>query len=203
VIRVVVVDDHPALRAGLRTVLDGEPGLVFAGETGDQEGLWPLLARARPDLVLLDYHLRKGDGLQLCYRIKQDALAPRVLVYTAYASRALALPAALARADAVVDKGLPARELFEVIRQVNRGEQMLVPVSRTLLADAHERLEPEDRPLVSMTARPRRRRPRRCGSTPLRSTTGSSACSPRFALTSPAPRRASYRGGGPCRTLDL
>ena len=50
-IRVVVVDDHPALRAGLHTVLDSEPGIVFAGESsGDEESLWPLLAphRARP-----------------------------------------------------------------------------------------------------------------------------------------------------------
>jgi DNA-binding NarL/FixJ family response regulator len=150
VIRVVVVDDHPALRAGLRTVLESEPGLVYAGETSDEEGLWPLLARAKPDLVLLDYHLPKGDGLQLCYRIKQDAIAPRVIVYTAYASRALALPAALARADALVDKGLPARQLFEVIRQVNRGEHLLAAFSRATLADAHERVAPDDRPLVSM-----------------------------------------------------
>jgi DNA-binding NarL/FixJ family response regulator len=150
VIRIIVVDDHPALRAGLRTVLESEPGLVFAGETSHEEGLWPLLARAKPDIVLLDYHLPRGDGLQLCYRIKQDAMAPRIIVYTAYASRALAVPAALARADALVDKGLPARQLFEVIRQVNRGERLLAAVSRVTLAHAQERVAPDDRPLVSM-----------------------------------------------------
>ena len=50
-IRVVVVDDHPALRAGLQTVLDSEPGIVYAGESnGEEESLWPLLRRVEPDL---------------------------------------------------------------------------------------------------------------------------------------------------------
>ena len=66
---------HPALRAGLRTVLDSEPGIVFAGESsGSEESVWPILRTARPDLVLLDYHLPRGDGLQRCYRIKSEAL---------------------------------------------------------------------------------------------------------------------------------
>ena len=122
-IRVVVVDDHPALRAGLRTVLDSEPGIVFAGESsGSEESVWPILRTARPDLVLLDYHLPRGDGLQLCYRIKSEALVRAVIVFSAYAGAELMLPAKLAGADAVLGKGVPARELFEVIRLVNRGE---------------------------------------------------------------------------------
>jgi DNA-binding NarL/FixJ family response regulator len=79
VIRVIVVDDHPALRAGLHTVLDSEPGIAYAGESnGSEESLWPLLRRVEPDVVLLDYHLPKGDGLQLCYRIKHHVPAPGV-----------------------------------------------------------------------------------------------------------------------------
>lgn len=150
-IRVVIVDDHPALRAGLHTVLDTEPGLVYAGESsGDEESLWPLLARARPDLVLLDYHLPRGDGLQLCYRIKRRATAPRVLVYSAYASPALALPATLAHADGLVDKGLAARELFDAIRLVNRGERLLPPVSSANLEEAYTRIDTDDHPIVGM-----------------------------------------------------
>src|ERR671918_3031462 len=102
-IRVVIVDDHPALRAGLRTVLEAEPGIVVAGETdGDEERLWPLLNHVKPDLVLLDYHLPRGDGLQLCYRIKQQVPAPKVVIFSAYASPTLALPATLAHADGLL-----------------------------------------------------------------------------------------------------
>ena len=83
-IRVAVVDDHPALRAGLQTVLDSEPHIVFVGGSdGAEEHLWPMLNLVRPDVVLLDYHLPRGDGLQLCYRIKQDVPAPRVIIFPA------------------------------------------------------------------------------------------------------------------------
>ena len=101
-IRVVIVDDHPALRAGLHAVVDAEPGIVFAGESGgDEESLWPAINRSRPDLILLDYHLPRGDGLQLCYRIKHDVPAPKVIIFTAYASGPLAVPAVRAQVPGV------------------------------------------------------------------------------------------------------
>jgi DNA-binding NarL/FixJ family response regulator len=150
-IRVVVIDDHPALRAGLHTILDAEPGVVFAGESyGDEGSVWPLLTRTRPDLALLDYHLPRGDGLQLCYRIKQEIPAPKVIVFSAYAGPALALPAALAKADGVLGKGVPARDLFEAIRLVERGERLLDPISQTVMQDAEQRLDSDDLPLVAM-----------------------------------------------------
>jgi len=121
-IRIVIVDDHPALRAGLHTVIDSEPGLVFAGESsGSEESLWPLLRSVRPDVVLLDYHLPKGDGLQLCYRITRERPAPRVAIFSAYAGPELLVAARLAGAAALLGKGMGARELFEAIRRVKRG----------------------------------------------------------------------------------
>lgn len=150
-IRIAVVDDHPALRAGLRTVIDAEPGLVFAGDSaGDEESVWPLLRRTEPDLVLLDYHLPQGDGLQLCHRIKRQIKAPRVVVYSAYAGPALALPATLAGADGLLDKGLGARELFEAIRLAHRGELGVPRASPHVLREALERLSVDDRPIVGM-----------------------------------------------------
>jgi len=153
-IRIAVIDDHPALRAGLRTVIDAEPGLVFVGESaGDEESVWPLLRRTEPDLILLDYHLPHGDGLQLCHRIKRQLpvpKTPKVLVYSAYASPELSLPAALAGADGVVDKGLAARELFEAIRLVHRCERLLGDPSQTVVRSELERLEERDRALVGL-----------------------------------------------------
>ena len=150
-IRIVVVDDHPALRAGLRTVIASEPGLVFAGESGgSEESLWPLLHSVHPDLILLDYHLPKGDGLQVCYRIKRDRPAPRVAVFTAYASPELALPARLAGADALLGKGIGARELFEAIRRIHAGEDLLGDVSPSVLTEATAALPDEQRALVAM-----------------------------------------------------
>lgn len=150
-IRVVVIDDHPALRAGLHTVLESEPGIVYAGESdGGEESLWPLLRRVEPDVVLLDYHLPKGDGLQLCYRIKQNIPAPAVIIFSAYASPDLLLPAQLAKADAVVNKGVAARELFEAIRAVAGGERLVAAPSAALLHEAHAHIGEDDRALVGM-----------------------------------------------------
>lgn len=150
-IRVAVVDDHPALRAGLRTVLDLEPGIVFAGESdGAEENVWPMLNSVRPDLVLLDYHLPRGDGFQLCYRIKHDVPAPKVIVFTAYASPSLALPATLARADGMVAKGAGARKLFSAIRTVYGGDGLLPPISARSLEETTSELLGDDRAVVGM-----------------------------------------------------
>jgi DNA-binding NarL/FixJ family response regulator len=75
---------------------------------------------------------------------------PRVLVYSAYADAALAIPAALAGADGVVHKGAPALELYEAIRLVARGERVRPPLSRELLNDASARLHPDDLPVLGM-----------------------------------------------------
>jgi DNA-binding NarL/FixJ family response regulator len=151
VIRVAVVDDHPALRAGLQTVLDSEPHIVYVGGSdGSEENLWPMLNLVRPDVLLLDCHLPHGDGLQLCYRIKQDVPAPRVVIFTAYANPTLALPATLARADGVLSKGVGARDLFQTIRLVYAGEQVLPAISATVLEEAFEQLLGDDRALVGM-----------------------------------------------------
>ena len=150
-IRVVVVDDHPALRAGLQTVLESEPGIVYAGESdGAEESLWPLLRRVGPDVVLLDYHLPKGDGLQLCYRIKQQVPTPGVIIFSAYASPDMMLAAQLAKADAVLNKGVGARELFETVRGVATGRQLVADPSVTALQEAHAHIADDDRALVGM-----------------------------------------------------
>ena len=150
-IRVAVVDDHPALRAGLHTVLESEPGIVYAGESsGDEESVWPLLRRVEPDVVLLDYHLPKGDGLQLCYRIKQHVPAPRVIIFSAYASPDLVLPAHLAKADALLSKAVGARELFETVRRVAAGEAVLDAPSALALREASASLPEDDRAVIGM-----------------------------------------------------
>ena len=149
-IRIVVCDDHHALRAGLATVLEAEPGLVPVGFAGDEHELWPVLNTTRPDVVLLDYHLPGSDGLQLCRRLKAEALAPAVLLYSAYAGGDLAIPAILAGADGVIDKGIPARELFEAIRTVADGGRVLPPVAAELRVHAVSRLEHDDLPILGM-----------------------------------------------------
>ena len=149
-IRILIVDDHPALRAGLNAVLEAEPGLVVVGAAATVEQLFPVLHRARPDVVLLDYHLPPDDGLRLCRRIKRQIPAPRVLIYSAYADERMRLPALLAGADGLLNKGAGARELFETIRLVASGRRALGPIGRKQLAAAAELVDGDAGPIIAM-----------------------------------------------------
>ncbi len=151
-IRVALIDDHPALVAGLTAVLGAEPGIVPVGSAADAANAEHLLYRTQPDLVLLDYHLPRGDGLQLCQRIKRNAPAPCVVIYSAYADAWLGFAARVAGADAVASKAAPARELYELIRRVAGGERVLPPVRHDQLREAAARVDDEDLPLLSMLA---------------------------------------------------
>lgn len=150
-ITLAIVDDHHAVRAGLETVLSEASGLVAVGSASGEHDLWPMLHRARPDVVLMDYHLPGTDGLLLCRRIKHNPPpVPRVLIYSAYAAEELAIPAFLAGADGLIHKGAPAHELFEAIRTFAHGEPVLPEINAAALADASRQLDPADRPIVPM-----------------------------------------------------
>jgi DNA-binding NarL/FixJ family response regulator len=75
-IRTLIVDDHPALRAGVKVVLEAEGDIVLVGDTGLQEELLPLLRRTRPDVVLLDCHPPMVTGLRACRLVKCLLPAP-------------------------------------------------------------------------------------------------------------------------------
>lgn len=149
-IRVLLVDDHPALRAGLFAVLRAEPGIVPQAAVSSPDEALAELERGRPDIVLADYHLQEGDGLTLCHRLKRRPDPPAVLIYSAYADARLTIPAMVAGADGVANKAAPAEELFEAIRVISKGGRLLPPVSRELLEEASSRLEADDLPILGM-----------------------------------------------------
>jgi len=149
-IRILIVDDHPAMRAGLTAVLRAEPGFVPLDAASSVSDLWPTLNRTRPDVVVLDYHLPGDDGLVLCRRIKRQLPAPAVLLYSAYADGSLTIPARLAGIDGFVSKAAPASELYDAIRRLARGERVLPPISREMLDGAGNRLGPDELPILGM-----------------------------------------------------
>lgn len=150
-IRILIVDDHPAMRAGLSAVLRAEPGLVPLNAAASVGELWPMLNRTKPDVVVLDYHLPGDDGLILCRQIKRQLAAPAVLLYSAYADASLMIPARLAGVDGLISKSAPANELYDAIRRVARGERVLPPISRELLDSASSQLQPDELPILGMT----------------------------------------------------
>jgi DNA-binding NarL/FixJ family response regulator len=150
VTRVAVIDDHAAVRIGLKSAIGAQRGLVCVGVAGDRAEMEPLLYRCRPDVVVLDYHLPPANGLALCRQIKSAIPAPAVVLYSAYAGAALLVPAIVAGADAVVHKAAPPRDLFEAIRVVAGGGTYMPPLIPELLAVASAALEVDDLPILDM-----------------------------------------------------
>ena len=148
--RVAVIDPQPAVRAGLVTLLRAEPGMVPVGPRPGGTGAQELIARERPDVVLLEPRLLDGDGIALCRRLKSEGEATRVVLYTALPDAEVELLARVAGADGLVDKAAPPPELFEAIRLVARGETALPPLTREQLDAAAHRVEPDDLALLAM-----------------------------------------------------
>jgi DNA-binding NarL/FixJ family response regulator len=148
--RIVIVDPQPASRAGLTMLLRAEPGLVPVGTaTGAHDGA-DLVARQRPDVVLVEHHLLDGDGLGLTRRLRALDPAPRVVIYTADPDPSLALLARVAGASGLVDKAAEPADLFEAVRVVARGGSALPPLPPSELDAAAHRVEPDDLALLAM-----------------------------------------------------
>ena len=149
-IRTLVVDHHPALRAGVKVVLEAERDMVVVGDTGAQEELLPLLRRTRPDVVLLDCHPSKLAGLRACRLIKCLIPAPRVLIYSAYAEERLGVAARVAGADGLLDKNSSALDLVQAIRVVHSGGRLLEPIPRGDVQRAMRSLDGQDAHILEM-----------------------------------------------------
>jgi DNA-binding NarL/FixJ family response regulator len=119
-IRVLVVDDHPVLRAGLEAVLRAEPGFRCVGGAEDGAAMWQLLRRTRPDVVVLDHRLGDEDGVELCRALCCEPIPPSVLLYTADPNPGLEALALEAGAAGLVDKALDVGALFDAIRVAGR-----------------------------------------------------------------------------------
>jgi DNA-binding NarL/FixJ family response regulator len=149
-VSVLVVDDHPALRAGLKQLLDQEAGYRLIGAVSSEAELAIALERDRPDVVVMDYALTRGDGLSACFRLKQRPHPPGVVLYSAYVDDIFAVPATLAQADAIVSKNDPVELLLTTIDAVAAGESQVPSPDPELIEAASARLEAEDLPIVGM-----------------------------------------------------
>ena len=149
-IHTLIVDHHPALRAGVKVVLEAEADMVVVGDTGAQDELLPLLRRTRPDVVLLDCHPPAVVGLRACRLIKCLVPAPRVLIYTAYADERLRVAARVAGADGVLDKNSSALDLVQAIRVVHGGRHLLEPIRPGDVQRATRLLDPQDAQILEM-----------------------------------------------------
>lgn len=154
-IRVLIVDDHPVVRRGLRTLIASEPGMEPVGEaTNGLEAIEQ--ARAlQPDVILLDMVMPQMNGLEAISAIKQENAQMRILVLTSFAEDEKVFPAMKAGALGYLLKDSSPDELVEAIRNVHRGASSLHPTIARKLIDELSRpsdLPPTETPLTGREA---------------------------------------------------
>ncbi len=150
VVKVFVVDDHPVMRAGLERLLGAESGFAVVGTKAGSNGLRAEVALRRPDVLVLDYSLERGNGLTTCFRIKQLQDAPAVVLYSPYIDRRFVAPAMLAQADAVVSKTDSADELLAILRRVAVGQDCMPNVEPEVTEAGCARIAGEDLAIAGM-----------------------------------------------------
>lgn len=136
-LRLLIVDDHTVVRAGLRALLEGEPGFEVVGETGDGTDAVRLVGRLRPDVVLMDLRLTDSgrspagadgvDGVEATRRILATSTGVRVVMLTSHGRTADVLRAVEAGARGYVLKAGPPEELFRAVRAAAAGGMALAP----------------------------------------------------------------------------
>ena len=157
VVRILIVDDHPVVRAGLRAVLSGAPDLEIVGDAHDAVSAVGSAERLRPDVVLMDLRLGAGPtGADATARIRALPSPPAVLVLTNYDSDADILSAVAAGASGYLLKYAPPTELMAAVRAAAAGESALAPsiAGRLLdrLREPHVSLSPREIEVLDLVA---------------------------------------------------
>ncbi|MFD7906556.1 response regulator [Kitasatospora sp. NPDC059722] len=138
-IRLLLVDDHPVVRDGLRGMFTAAPGFEVVGEAGDGAEALPLIAALLPDVVLMDLRMPRMDGVTTIRTMAERGLTSRVLVLTTYDTDADVLPAVRAGATGYLLKDAAREELFHAVREAARGASVIAPtVAAKLLGQVRE-----------------------------------------------------------------
>jgi DNA-binding NarL/FixJ family response regulator len=124
-IRIVVVDDHPIVRDGLRALFSTVPDVEVVGEAADADTALREITLLRPDVLLLDVHMPGGTGLEVLPRLRQASPETHVLLLTMDDDAETALEAVQLGADGYLVKGASQDEIMRAVRAVHDGQLIL------------------------------------------------------------------------------
>ena len=149
-LRVLVVDDHPAVRMGLRELFEDQPDFAVLAAVDSADAAMALAEREPVDVAVIDYQLGSRNGLWLSRKLKRLPRPPRVVIYSAYCDGPLAATSVVAEADGLVSKGGVGSELCEAVRAVAHGHIRLPAVPPTLATALRRRLDAEEQAIFGM-----------------------------------------------------
>jgi two-component system nitrate/nitrite response regulator NarL len=134
--RILLVDDHPMMRRGLRDLLELESDLEVVGEAGNGEDAIRLALQIEPDLILMDLNMPGIDGLETTRRMRDAAIDARIIMLTVSDEQSHVLEALRNGADGYLLKDMDAEQLIEQIRIAATGRMALSPELTQVLAEA-------------------------------------------------------------------
>ena len=133
-IRLLIVDDHPIMRDGLRGVFSDDPDFEVVGEAGDGAEAVRLAQQVEPDVILMDLRMPAMGGVEAITRLRELGHPARVLILTTYDTDRDVLPAIRAGATGYLLKDAPRDELIRAVRAAHQGQSVLAPkVASTLV----------------------------------------------------------------------
>jgi two-component system, NarL family, response regulator DevR len=150
-LRLLVVDDHPAVRRGLRELLEDQPDFRVLDAVGSAEEAMSVAERQELDVAVVDYQLGGRSGLWVSRKLKRLPRPPRVVIYSAYCDGLLAASAVVAEADGLVSKGGLGSELCDAVRIVASGRSLLPKVPWELAEVMRRRLDGEEQAIFGMS----------------------------------------------------
>ncbi len=154
VIRLMIVDDHPLLRAGIVAVIQSEPDMALVAEGSNGREAVSLFRTHRPDVTLMDQQMPDMDGISATAAIRSEWSGARVIILTTYRGDALALRALKAGASGYMLKSMIRTDLLEAIRAVNSGRRHIPREIATELAQhvTDEQLSPRELEVLNKVA---------------------------------------------------
>jgi two-component system, NarL family, response regulator LiaR len=127
-VRIVLADDHPIVREGLRAVLETQTDFEVIAECASGDEVVRNAAETQPDVILLDLEMPVMDGVEAIRRLRQLPHIPRIIVFTAFDNDERIIHAIQAGANGYLLKGAPREEIFHAIRLAMEGGSLLQPV---------------------------------------------------------------------------
>jgi DNA-binding NarL/FixJ family response regulator len=157
VIRLLIVDDHPVVRDGLRGMFAGDDRFAVLGEAGNGQEALAVAGSVDPDVVLLDLRMPVMDGVSTIRALAGQGSRARVLVLTTYDTDSDVLPAIKAGATGYLLKDTPREDLFRAVEAAHRGESVLSPavagrLMGTLRSPAREPLSQRELEVLKLIA---------------------------------------------------
>ncbi len=151
-IRILIVDDHPVVRHGLRSLLAGQPDLQVVGEADTGADVLPFLSSHETDVILLDIQLKGQSGIEVARRIRHAHPAVKIIILTTYDDESLLHDALEAGVHAFLLKSVSHESLPDSIRAVLRGERLLsTPLVSTVLSNYQKLAQEQARREAGLT----------------------------------------------------